>query len=86
MLDSIEYLSKKPEFHVGDVKNLAVATNQKDDMSKMYPKNENVVSNADMLSQSFGGKETTVTEPQKVETPIEPVNISAIPNIQNSFN
>ena len=50
MLSNIEYLAKKPEFRVGDIKNLAVLSNQKDDMSKMYPKVEsNTVSNADMF-------------------------------------
>ena len=85
MLENIEYLDKKSEFHVGDVKNLAVATNQKDDMAKMFPKNkDNVVSNADMLTQSFGVEQDKVSEPQKAETIPEPVQISSIPTTQNT--
>lgn len=87
MPENIEYLPKKSQFRVGDIKNLAVATNQKDDMIKMYPKVEiNTVSNADMLSQSFGGNQTSVTEFPKVEPVNEQVQVSAIPNVQNSFN
>ena len=87
MLDSIEYLAKKTEFHIGDLKNLAVSQNQKDDMAKMFPKTEeNVVSNADMLSQSFGGGQVPVAETPKIEIANEPIQITAIPNVQNSFN
>ena len=31
---SIEFLPKKSEYRVGDVKNLAVSTNQKEDIAK----------------------------------------------------
>lgn len=90
MLDSIEYLPKKNEFNVGDVKNLAVSTNQKDDMSKMYPKLEtSTLSNADMLSQSFSGNAPMLEIPKEDalnQTVNEPVQVSEIPNIQNSFN
>lgn len=85
MLENVEYLPLKSTFKIGDVKNLAVLTNQKDDISKSYPKiQSSTVSNADMLSQSFNTN--PVPEIPKVEPVVEPIQVSAIPNVQNNFN
>ena len=49
----IEYLQPKKEFRIGSMKNIAVPSNNKDDIKKMYPNEKKVESNADMLSQNF---------------------------------
>ena len=44
----IEYLQPKNEFRIGAMKNIAVPSNNKDDIKKMYPNEKKVESNADM--------------------------------------
>ena len=84
MLENIEFLPKKSEFRVSDVKNLAVTTNQKEDIANKYPKIENnTVSNADMLSQSFSSNPTLSNENLKMPA-VEPVQITSIPTTQNT--
>ena len=85
----IEYLEPKNEFRVGSVKNIAVPSNNKDDIKKMYPNSKKTESNADMLSQSFntrslGTPMSNNTENMNVENASEPVQISPIPVVQNS--
>ena len=85
----IEYLEPKNEFRVGSVKNIAVPSNNKDDIKKMYPNSKKTESNADMLSQSFNTRSLVTpmsnnTENMNVENASEPVQISPIPVVQNS--
>jgi len=84
----IEYLDPKNEFRVGSVKNIAVPSNNKDDIKKMYPNSKKNESNADMLSQSFNTTPLVTSIPQPVNSPVEsvtePVHISPIPVVQNT--
>jgi len=84
----IEYLEPKNEFRVGSVKNIAVPSNNKDDIKKMYPNSKKSESNADMLSQSFNATPLVTPIPQPetniVENVTEPVQISPIPVVQNT--
>lgn len=85
----IEYLEPKNEFRVGNVKNIAVPANNVNDIKKMYPGSKKTVSNADMLSQSFGTTPEITPIPASTEnTPVEnvsePVQISPIPVVQNT--
>ena len=83
----IEYLEPKREFHIGSVKNIAVPSNNKDDIKKMFPGVKTVQSNADMLNESFSTSPEITPIPNNnsvQEVPItpnvvEPVQISGIP-------
>lgn len=85
----IEYIEPKKEFRVGSVKNIAVPSNNVNDIKKMYPGSKKTESNADMLSQSFG-KIPEVTpiptsdENLQAESVDQPVQISPIPVVQNT--
>ena len=85
----IEYLEPKTEFRVGSVKNIAVPTNNVNDIKKMYPSSKKTESNADMLSQSFNQTPEITpipspTENTQVESVDQPVQISPIPVVQNT--
>ena len=85
----IEYLEPKQEFRVGSVKNIAVTSNNVNDIKKMYPSSKKTESNADMLSQSFGTIPEITPIPSQpkdtqVESVAEPVQISPIPVVQNT--
>lgn len=79
----IEYLEPKREFRVGNAKNIAVPSKNKDDIKKMFPGLKKTESNADMLAQSFGAAPEITPIPSQSE-PTEPVQITSIPVIQNS--
>ena len=85
----IEYLEPKNEFKVGSVKNIAVPSNNKDDIKKMFPGSKPTQSNADMLSQSFSTTPQITPIPSQseavpVQSVVEPIQISPIPTAQNS--
>jgi len=89
MVNSIdfEYLEPKKEFRIGSIKNIAVPSNNKDDIKRMYSGYKKGESNADMLSQSFGQTPEIVPIPNNIveQTPVnEPVEISSIPLTQSS--
>ncbi len=71
----IEYLTPKNEFRVGNAKNIAIPSNNKDDIKKSY----NVVptveiqSNADMLSQSFSAEPQAISPQPSQETSQQPI-------------
>ena len=84
----IEYLEPKNEFRIGSVKNIAVPSNNKDDIKRVYPNSKKTESNADMLTQSFASMPeiTPIVTPNVIPTLNDsgPVQISPIPVIQDS--
>lgn len=76
----IEYLEPKNEFRVGSVKNIAVPSNNVNDIKTSFPGSKKTESNADMLSQSFGSMPEISPIPAQVTT--EPVQDSVV-TVQN---